>query len=45
MNKKEESENESLAMSILRDFKKENKALKILLGLSIITNILIVILK
>ena len=33
----------SLAMSILRDFKKENKALKILLGLSIIANIVIAI--
>lgn len=39
--KKEEKENHSLAWEITSDYKKENKALKILLGISIIANVII----
>ena len=40
----QDENNKSLAMEILGDFKKENKILKIILGISILSNIVIVLL-
>lgn len=44
-NLEKEINNNSLALDILHDLKQENKALKVLLGLSILVNVLIAIIK
>lgn len=40
---KEVIENNSIALSILKDYKKQNKILSYLLGISILSNIIIIL--